>query len=259
MEEPIKKIINELGTWSSTILRTTLLEERKYYELLPKASSCSRAISNNPVKDTVLYSITMWVKFELLEEIARENPWNSSHTAWFDFGLAHVAKTEYAMEAFEELPEQGVRLLMLRPWTKEEILDPFYYDAHRGLNGAGFILGTQKNIIDLCTIFRQEVLIALFNGKAPVDEQILPVIHMKYPTLFKFYYGDYAEILENVKYIRGFGCIGVALDYAKWCCMTNVIKDIISKVRFSIDNNKLIRISDMEKEWFLRFEETVNY
>jgi hypothetical protein len=258
MEEPIKKIIDEFGTWDSTILRPTSLEERKYYELLPEASNCSRAQSNNIVKDTVLYSITMWVKFELLEEVAKENPWNNSHIAWFDFGLAHVAETEYAMEAFEELPEQGVRLLMLRPWTKEEVLDPTYYDAHRGINGAGFILGTRNNIIDLCKVFRQEVSIALFKGKAPVDEQILPVIHMKYPTLFKFYYGDYAEILENVKYIRGFGCIGIALSYAEAYGMKHVIIDIIDKVRFSMDNDKLKRISEPEKTWFKEFEKRFN-
>ncbi len=254
MEEPIKKIIDELGTWSSTVLRPTSLEERKYYKKLPEASKCSRAVSDNSVKDTVLYSITMWVKFELLEEVSKENPWNSSHIAWFDFGLAHVAKTEYAMEAFEELPEQGVRLLMLKPWTKEEVLDPAHYNTHRGHNGAGFILGTRKNIIDLCAIFHQEVLIALYKGKAPVDEQILPVVHSKYPTLFKFYYGDYTEILENVKYIRGLGCINVALDHARRYGMKTIFEDIISKVRFSIDNGLLMRFNNWDMNRFLDFE-----
>ena len=36
------------------------------------------------------FAVITWAKTALLAEIARENPFGSSHLAWIDFGYAHV-------------------------------------------------------------------------------------------------------------------------------------------------------------------------
>jgi hypothetical protein len=230
---------------SKTTIIPVRLEDTYYYkkyftELTTGSKNYKRAYTNNPTKDTPLYSITMWTKFSLLQQSMLKNTYRTSHFAWLDFGITHVSGTnEYNSEAFSCFSDK-IKLLILKPWTQELVNSETYFHFHRGLNGAGYIQGPIKQMYNLCTYFDSECALAISSEWSPVDEQLLPKICTKYPDLFDFYYGDYSDILSNVKYHRTLNyCTNLALNEAINCNLQTHISLICNRVFEAITTRKL--------------------
>ena len=158
------------GLADRTVVRTVPLEELRTYGRLSRVEEAARgrAIHNaNPEKDTPLYRLLTWSKFELLARAIEAPPFAMRRTGWLDFGIDHIARADYgpAERIFRRLSRR-IRLLRLRP-------------------------------------FFEEVDEALARGWAPLEEQILPLIITKRPRAFDLYAGDYTHILDN--YFRPHG------------------------------------------------------
>jgi hypothetical protein len=165
-----------------------------------------RPIRNaNPDKDTPLYRLLTWSKFEALARTIDASPFPMERAAWLDFGIGHVARADYwpVERPFRRLSRR-IRLLRLRPFTGASLGEPDeYFSFLRGLVGGGLIGGGPAEVSWLCDRVFEEVDRALADGWAPLEEQVIPLIAARDPDAFEFYAGDYSHILDN--YLRPHG------------------------------------------------------
>jgi hypothetical protein len=180
--------------------RLEALEAHEKHEAV-RAARRARPLRNaDPRKDTPLYTVLGWAKFEL--RAAALDPFRASHFAWIDLGLK--AKRDHCIEdGVFASPSDRIRLLMMRPFTSGEIADPGYSEYLRGYVAAGYLTGSRANVTRLGELFARHVEDALAAGWAPSEEQLLPVLCTEHPDLFEFHYGDYPHLLQNYVHLRG--------------------------------------------------------
>ena len=158
-----------------------------------------------PGKETPLYILLTWSKFKLLNSGIELNPFNSTHFAWIDFGLSHIAKTTDTIlhDCIQHFDDK-IKILSMKHLARCELVDMNrYYDWIMGKMAAGFITGLKDNMLKLCQAFDVKVSETIKLGRAILEEQILPLIYTQNPQLFKLYYGDYDHILLNYNKIQG--------------------------------------------------------
>jgi hypothetical protein len=194
---------------SRTLVVPTTLEAMPTHELLSDiaAARASRPLLNgNPDKDTPLYVVLQWAKLAMLRRALMLDPFDATHAAWIDIGIAGVVlidPSDLIARVFTE-PTERVRLLMRRSFTPLDVADPDrYYASLWGHVAAGYMVGARRAVQDLCDAFEEEAQNALSAGVAPSEEQLLPVLAVREPDLFEFHYGDYSHILLNYDELRG--------------------------------------------------------
>lgn len=148
------------------------------------------------IKDTGNYILLTWTKFDFVERVIAENPFQSTHFAWIDFGLTHVAKLDFADEAFLHIADP-IKLLVNKWASTEELEAPDYYSLLRGYVAGGFMTGSLIFWQQFIQLFHEEITKLLAMQRAPSEEQIIPQIMQRNPNLFEVYYGDYDGILSN--------------------------------------------------------------
>ena len=195
----------------------TDIQDMPYYECLEEIKEARKV---NPLrngddqkKDTALFTALTWAKFAFIKQAMDMNPFKSTHFAWCDFGIAHVAKTTFAAEAFSDFPDR-IKMLTLRnilprdlspnnqKFGKTEFVKKHYYAFERGIVAAGYMTGGKKEWELLFTLFNKEVRSLLKEKFAPSEQQILPYLMITNPSLFISYRGDYDAILSNYRHFR---------------------------------------------------------
>lgn len=159
----------------------------------------------NPAKDTPRYTTLLYSKFALLDEVAARNPFATTHCAWVDFGIAHVAAHDHVDEdGVFDLRRERISILVLRPWAAGSNRDLRELARYiRGYVAGGFLAGPNEAIRTLCSRAQEAIDRALDRLVAPNDEQLLAHLVDESPDLFEPYPGDYREILDNSRYLRG--------------------------------------------------------
>lgn len=193
---------------ASTLVVPLRLEETAAFRDLARieAARSRHPIENaNPAKDTPLYTALLYAKFAMLDEVAARNPFATTHCAWIDFGIAHVAAHGHVDEdRVFDLRRERISILMLRPWAAGSNRDLRELGRFiRGYVAAGFLAGPNEKIRTLCSRALETIDCALDRLVAPNDEQLLAHLVDESPDLFEPYPGDYREILENSRYLRG--------------------------------------------------------
>lgn len=213
-----------------------------------------RPIRNaNPAKDSPLYTVLTWSKLDFLAEVVDENPFGTSHVSWVDAGIVHVASIAHVDEdRVLDLRCPGIRVLALRAWSPGISDEPGQYcSVIRGHLAAGFLSGSRGRTRELVGLGNATLDRLLGRGIAPTDEQLLALLADSRPDLFDLYHGDYGQILENARVLRGGGenlrfqmteslarrdwawaekigtCVGEALDAGTFDCDAARLSDIL--------------------------------
>lgn len=157
-----------------------------------------------PTKDTLNYQVLNWAKPWLVRRVIDENPFQSTHFMWHDFGLAHVAKMDSAVKdgVYSDLPDK-IKYLAIRAPHKALLENwPEYFKTYHWYFGGGFFKGPRDKLVEFHAEF--EILLdrILTSGYAPLDQEIFALVVHRIPQLFEAYYGDYAGMLENYRYLR---------------------------------------------------------
>ena len=170
-----------------------------------------------PGKETPLYILLTWSKFTLLQQAIELNPFSSSHFAWIDFGLSHIAKTnETILDNIINEYEDKVKIMCMKHLCKSELTDMnLYYSWIWGKIAAGLITGSKNNMLTLINFFNKKVEHVIQLNRAILEEQILPLIYLENTELFNLYYGDYDHILLN--YCQTTGNFDVIITNIIWC------------------------------------------
>lgn len=177
------------------------LTEMPFWEKHPDLVKNEKTLHNaNPKKDTVAYRILMASKFSMLQEVARENPFNTTHLAWIDLGIAHVAMP--VLPAPEDWDPVNFCMLEMCHSCTKEIQSPNFLNRWRGKVGGGFLSGPVYRVLQVCHSFEQLWLQAVNQGFAPLEDMILPLVWHQHPDRFRVYYGDYEGIFVNYAKLR---------------------------------------------------------
>lgn len=210
-DPPFERLIQERREAHGLLDRTEALpcplEALAAYERLGRAERARirHPVFNGRPKDTPLYTVMGWSKFELLHQAIQSNPFAAEHFIWADFGLAHVARSDHFREdrVFAEAVD-GVQVLQRWPLDTRLLPDRArHLQYNRGHFAGGLISGRADLLRDLCEIVEQEVGAALADGFAPFDEQLLELAVGRRPELFSFHYGNYDHIIQNYRHPRG--------------------------------------------------------
>lgn len=181
------------------------LEELPAHSLLDRIAEARErnpVLNRDPDKDTPLFVVVQWSKFELVRRAIELDPFGSSHYAWIDF-VNRGADPHPADPVFER-PSDRVRLLRMRGFCPEDVADRRDYYSHiRGLVAGGYIAADREHFLRLAELFASLSEEELEAGFGPSEEQLLPVLCLDQPDLFEFHHGDYADLFTNYLQLRG--------------------------------------------------------
>jgi hypothetical protein len=177
------------------------VESFRYWQRVNDVAACR---SRNPIrnsdprKDTPLYTILMWEKFQMLQLAIELDLFDSTHFAWIDFGIAHVASTSWTFDMGTWAPAK-IKLAIMKWGSEAEVQD---WSLRYGLVPGGFWIGPRDLMLQLNQIAFTTLDAGLVAGWAIMDEQLLGYMAFKYPTIFDHYYSDYGGMLDNFNEIH---------------------------------------------------------
>lgn len=178
--------------------------ELSYVPSFDKCKNLKPFQNYGPTKDTLEFSIMSWSKPDLLAEVARSNPFNTSHFAWIDFGIAHVA--DLVGVDWQEITQSisdKVRICNMMATSPHEILDlSQFYSFNRGRVASGFVTGCAENIDTYAKAFRKEHESMIESGWRVMDEMIMATMLAREPANYERYYANYNGILANYSKTR---------------------------------------------------------
>jgi len=153
----------------------------------------------NKNKDTPLYTILSWTKMFLLNQSISLNYFNANYFSWIDFGISHIATTNN-VNSFYKTSEKILVECIKIPTC--EILDDNFFTKWICHIGEGFFGGNMENMMKMIDKFDEQIKIISANEHvAPLEGGILSRLTYLYPELFEFYYGDYADMIDNRNYM----------------------------------------------------------
>jgi GT2 family glycosyltransferase len=191
----------------------------------------------DPRKDTPLHQIVQWSKFDLLEEVIADDPFDSDHFAWIDLALGYVA----AAPTVFPMPTDRVALLQMRPVADREVEVPLDFVRHeRGRIAGGFFRGGRHALRQVIDEFRAHLASLLAQHFRPNEQMILGILTARRPELFDFYYGDYPSLLTNWDHVRR--DVGAVLDNVSHCRtldLADQAREVCDRIRSSIQAGAL--------------------
>lgn len=157
-------------------------------------------------KYTPDYFILIWSKLPLLSRVCKENPFKSTHFGWIDFGIRHIAMLP--VDDIYSAPSDIIRIGQVKYFNQDDVdinkLPPAEVDmVGCGAIAAGIFMGSRYHLMLLDYLFDEELDDMLEKRRALGEQLILARLILRYPDLFSIYFGQYASILLNHRYLRG--------------------------------------------------------
>lgn len=195
-----QEIRKEYGLENKTTIISRELSDLYYYKYhhsrILENYSKNPIKHSNPNKDTPNYIIIMLEKVEMIAESIDLNPYKTSHMAWMDAGISHIAKMDHIDETLQSFP-QKVQVYMLNHF-RDRILPPKIHYTHMTyVIAGGFWMGPNNLLLQHCQHFNDEAENAIINGFCPNDEMILTLTIYNHRNIYSFAFGDYNGIIEN--------------------------------------------------------------
>jgi hypothetical protein len=172
------------------------LEYYDQWEKLISLRSANYPSGLNPDKDTSLYAIIGWNKFNFLRLAARKNPYKSTKFVWIDIGITHIVPSGdlIYLKEIEDLDEDKIRLCMLSPIDKP--CHNFYASIQSYAVG-GIISCPIHLVEDLVSWVYEEIDRMLSSGWVNNEDAVLSAVSSLHRESFVFSYGAYYECLCN--------------------------------------------------------------
>jgi hypothetical protein len=199
-EEIIEYIIEKRERYlNMTQIIFITLEQTYYYQYINRLYENKNKFqirNENVQKDTVPYMILNYNKFFFIEKSIENNPFQSTHFIWIDFGINHVAKnTEKIHEWILHIPDK-IKQICINPYLENDPHKDFFNLIYHHTAG-GLFSGSSGNLLLYSLYFRHKVEQILNEDWYQIDETIMTIIQREHPEIFEFYYGDYEGIISN--------------------------------------------------------------
>lgn len=145
-----------------------------------------------------LYDVLAWSKLPLVVRALDDNPFNTTHFAWLDFGtLAHMLPdSALGGTLLTEVPDRIKILCRSLPSPTDLNIEQFY-KSHTNRFVATLFSGDASTLRLLNHYMEEEVQECLRKKVVESDQALLSIIFLKHPELFELYYGDWADLITN--------------------------------------------------------------
>lgn len=221
----IRSYRKKYGLESKTHIIEMKFEELPWWDFYSLALEANekKPIEKENKKDTLLYHVIQWNKFGLVADAIsrlqllggkKEEDEKDIYCGWIDFGIKHVAQTDYV--ELDELWLGGacysnknkIRIMANNPlqeWkdnVSEEEEDE-YLSRWRAALGGGFWMGRPSNVIWMTQQMRQALMRGLnLLHRLSLEDNYLSTIIKRHRNRFSLFYGEYCSILANSRYMH---------------------------------------------------------
>lgn len=168
--------------------------------LLATEESWKEFKTDNPEKDTPLFSILSLSKFRWLQMAIEMNVHQASHYAWIDAGIAKNSDLEIVSVHLRHLPlTTGIRAMVINKFDAYDSRFPL--SPRHGMAG-GFFYGPTRKIWDMATRILERSSMFLQENIAGLEQEFMTMDYIDYADLYDVYYGDYYDLLYNCFFER---------------------------------------------------------
>ncbi len=132
-----------------------------------------------------LYDVLMWSKIPFVVKTIEDNPFQTSHFVWLDFGIrVKVLRQQWLNKPlFSHIPDK-IKLLCRSYPTSADLEIEKFYKSHLNRLAGTVITGSADSFKRFNAYFTHEVQIALNKGLVDSDQSLFTVIFLKHPELF---------------------------------------------------------------------------
>jgi hypothetical protein len=154
-------------------------------------------IYNGDLKhETPLYVILNNNKFHCIEKAIDDNPFQSSHFIWMDFGINHVAKnTEKIHEWILAVPDK-IKQLCINPFVDHGENRDIFHNIYHHMAG-GLFSGNEYYLRKYIEAFKAKTSQLYSEDWWQVDEAVMTMVQRENADWFDLFYGDYEGIISN--------------------------------------------------------------
>jgi len=175
-------------------------QKKEIEEIMQSESYKSRLVDPQvPEAWNSLYNIIMWSKIDFVYQATQQNPFNSSHFVWLDFGIHDHILTNNKLNRKlidREVPDK-FRILCRSLPNNTDINIHEFFTSHTNRFTGGFFSASPEYIALFRNLFDREVNIALKVGVVDCDQSIFAILFLKYPELFDIYFGDWRDMIRK--------------------------------------------------------------
>ena len=255
----IGKLVHERairGHYSKTHVIEMPFEDLPHYHEWRSCDPQPSLIENrNRERDHIDNLSINWEKPDLIAQVARENPFHTTHIGWINLGIQNVKVFDY--EGWEDAfdPPDKVRIHQQRYLNHAIVNEPEFYRWARCVTAGGFLTGSVHSVVEFAHDFYQEFNRVWRSGLAPHDEDVIGTLVVQNPEKYVISYGDYGQLFCNAKHPRWGGgslvwaynrslywMIKTAIDYKDLPWAANLWHLIMDSKRdgFFVDDTTLI-------------------
>jgi hypothetical protein len=261
----IEDIRNELAPGYLTSYIEKSITEYDFYKLnhpIIKNNRKSGSGYFNDARNTPSYFITTVFKIIALQIAEQRNDFNSTHYAWIDFGLSHLAPDNFqnAAMALLKAPRSRISLVYIHYRSSEELKNMNNFLTNFSCGTASSVMTVEREYVSkfytaVMSIFYEQLL----KGMGHAEEQIITYCYDRHPELFTLIYGDYYSQLTNYHNpVRDYPAI--KQHFIKNAIAANRIdlaKDAIKALLKSVDSG-LINIDPTEVAFLRKFDQEMS-
>jgi hypothetical protein len=214
----------------------------KVKENIAKKKNINRGNDSN-VYNSAEYVTLFYRKSKKIQEAILNNPYKSKYFTWVDFGLSYVCPfyqiglTKKLKTAISTNPDK-LHVQVVAGINQSVVLktEDVYWRTFQDAIAGGLLSGSGKSFLQMYEHFDKTVLECLQQGYYPLEQAIFGKIAMDQPEMFKFWFGDYQQILfnwgnlsSNINYLINTIMIKSRLDAEKTKLYTKSLGWLIAK------------------------------
>ena len=134
-----------------------------------------------------------------MEESINLNPFKSTHFAWIDFSIIHVAQNSEKIHEWINCIPDKIKQLCINPFIENEEHKTFFRYIYHHTAG-GLFTGSKEYLLKYCELFKQKTEQIYNEDWYQIDEAVMTIVQRENEDLFDFFYGDYQGIISNYNY-----------------------------------------------------------
>lgn len=191
-----------------TKIITTSLHDLPMYKFYPQFKNIMESddyktgltTADCPEVCHVEYDILMFSKPYFVAEIIRQQIFSNTYYVWCDFGnymFKNPDSVNVMKQQLDNYIHDELTFLCRQLPTKEDLNIREFYKSHSNRLAATLFSGAKHHMLMLEFLIEQEVQECLKQNVLDSDQSLFGVIFLKYPHLFRFYFGDWDSLFDN--------------------------------------------------------------
>lgn len=136
------------------------------------------------------YLVVIWSKIALMARAAKENPFDTTHFVWMDFGMhTYMIPDQFLNKPLPFAPVIDDRITMMcRSEPQPEDLDVrSFFKSHNSRTAACFMTGGAESVKRFSDLIDEEIEACLKMGVVDCEQSIYALVYLKHPDLFRMY------------------------------------------------------------------------